>query len=274
MAELRNIKWNSLIGTLCKKVYLKALLKSRSLQWWLTLGLRDNGYVMLDDLEGLVLEYKGVRFLPDVYNYARMFEAWDRYPALGKLRPDDTVLDLGANIGSFTLPAAKATRKVIAVEPIFYKALQGNIKLNGLNNVEVLPVSVIESRVDAGLSGLKTSLGLLHTESLSAVLDEITIWRMDIGGAEWSLSIPHFRKVRLFEIEFHFYTLKQRKEGNWSSWKNFFQENGYGYTARWSKHRHWLYVSAEKVERPLWREYQLRDGSFRGESLKIWRENV
>ncbi|KKL18947.1 hypothetical protein LCGC14_2470440, partial [marine sediment metagenome] len=61
---------------------------------------------------------------------------------------------------------------------------------------------------------------------------------------EFGLTPEQFaEKSRQFEIEFNFY---KGEKGRWEEWKRWFESEGYGYTARWSKHRHWLYVSAEK----------------------------
>lgn len=272
MAELRNIKWGKFCKTLFKREYFKALLKSRSLQWWLTLGLRDNGYVILDDLETLTLEYKGVKFYPDVYNYARMFEAWDRYRIEG-VRKGDTVLDLGANIGSFTLPAAKVAKRVVAVEPIFHELLKRNIELNSLENVNVVPCAIGTNLADAGLTVPFRVEEISLTKILEKVGEKIDVIRMDIGGAEWNFHQPLdylWEGVRQWEIEFHFY---EDRKGDWNSWKNWLEEIGYGYIARWSKHRHWLYLSADK-ELEVRKEVQLTDGSFRGGSLEKWKSQV
>src|SRR3990167_3979067 len=137
MAELRNINWKSLTKSLLEKDSLEALTKSKSLQWFFTKGLRKQGYLLLDDLDGLVLEYKGVRFKPDLINYPRMFEAWDRY-RIDRIRDTDIVLDLGSNIGSYTLPAAQRASKVYSVEPLFSKGLRDNIELNKLSNIITL----------------------------------------------------------------------------------------------------------------------------------------
>jgi FkbM family methyltransferase len=56
------------------------------------------------------------------------------------IRPGMTILEVGANIGIFTLPLARFVRpggKVIAFEPqrIIYQMLCGNIALNAIDNI-------------------------------------------------------------------------------------------------------------------------------------------
>ena len=53
-------------------------------------------------------------------------------------RGEGVVLDIGANIGSFCLHAAKRCRQVFAVEPLFYRTLEINRDLNGLTNLAIM----------------------------------------------------------------------------------------------------------------------------------------
>ena len=69
------------------------------------------------------------------------------------------------------------------------------------------------------------------------------------------------------EVEFHFWDGK----GDWGSWIKLLEEEGFGYTARGSKHKHWLYLSAEKGWAGGLGEVKLRDGSFIGGSLGLWK---
>jgi len=277
MAELRNIKWSKLLKDLTAKESLGALVKSRSLQWALTTAFRKQGYMLIDDLEDLVLEYKGVKFHPDLINYPRMFEAWSRYDIEG-IREGDRVLDVGANIGSFTLPAILRGANVVAVEPLFHEGLYRNILLNEFSNYEIINKGI-------GLGGRK----VVDCQECSGEVDCIPphelegkydVVRLDCGGEEkdclTALVEGYWGKPRQLEVEFHFLTGEQRR-GSWMGeflvwgiWKDWLISEGYGYIARWSKHRHWMYLSAN-LERKARKEVQLTDGSFRGRSLELWK---
>ena len=268
MAELRNINWKRLTKDLLSKDSLYPLLKSRSLQWYLTIVLRKNGYVVLDDLDGLVLEYRGVKFSPDLINYPRMFEVWDRY-YVNRIQKEDIVVDLGANIGSYTLPAAQRCRHIFSLEPLFTETLRRNVLLNNLSNVTIVPFSLYTENVDCQEFKEKCKV-IDFGKLLEIVGQKVDVLRLDIGGAEWNI-FPEifFPDTRVFEIEFHFWN-KNPKLHSWEYWKRRFEDEGYGYLARWSRHRHWLYVSAEK-DWNIRKEVQLKDGSFKGESLKLWK---
>ena len=63
------------------------------------------------------------------------------------IKPADVVLDIGANIGQYTLLAAEkigARGKVMAIEatPHIFERLQQHVKANGLDNVLLMPCAV------------------------------------------------------------------------------------------------------------------------------------
>jgi FkbM family methyltransferase len=60
------------------------------------------------------------------------------------LRPDMTVIDLGANIGFYAFIEASRVKQVHAVEPVKYNydLLQKNIKLNKFNNISTYQLAI------------------------------------------------------------------------------------------------------------------------------------
>jgi len=89
----------------------------------------------------------------------RRHGTWDPAEAAflrSAIEPGDTVVDCGANVGYFTLLAAHATGPtglVVAVEPEprNLALLRANVWLQGLDNVEVLPVAAGTKRGFLGL---------------------------------------------------------------------------------------------------------------------------
>ncbi len=70
---------------------------------------------------------------------------------LSRVRAGDVFLDVGSNLGLFTVFAAKAVGpggKVISFEPeaIAHKRLAENIRLNGLHNVQLFKLALSDSR--------------------------------------------------------------------------------------------------------------------------------
>jgi FkbM family methyltransferase len=83
--------------------------------------------------------------------YCRGFEYTERLVTSRLLRPGDTYVDIGANIGLFTLLAADrvgAAGRVFSFEPVArtYTRLVENIALNGFRQVFPQPMAISDSR--------------------------------------------------------------------------------------------------------------------------------
>src|SRR3954467_11468833 len=98
------------------------------------------------------VEFKGAKFTigrdlslyPAVRNGG--FEEHEIDTFLGTVRPDDTVWDVGANIGIYAVLLSRAAHRghVVSFEPVTEtrERLMGNIARNGLTNVTVEPVAL------------------------------------------------------------------------------------------------------------------------------------
>jgi FkbM family methyltransferase len=66
---------------------------------------------------------------------------------LSRARPGTTAIDVGANVGMFTVPLAGRAARVLALEPAppNVDRLEENLRRNGLTNVVVRPVAVGEA---------------------------------------------------------------------------------------------------------------------------------
>jgi FkbM family methyltransferase len=128
------------------------------------------------------------------------------------LAPGDTFVDVGANIGYYSLLASQLVGKagtVVAIEasPRTFDDLLINLKLNGVSNVRAVNVAASESDGTAKIyrghehnTGLTTTLegrGFdleceVHAAPLSAILkpEELQgarLVKIDVEGAEWSV---------------------------------------------------------------------------------------
>jgi len=128
---------------------------------------------------------------------------------LNKLKQGDIFVDVGANVGYYTILASKlvgVNGKVFAIEPVpqTLKVLRFNIKLNGLKNVIVVDKAGWHTRTklklkipmnEFGLSSYFRSGGLevnVDAIPLDEVLNctnrlEIKLIKLDVEGAEYEV---------------------------------------------------------------------------------------
>src|SRR5215831_453940 len=97
--------------------------------------------------------------------YARLFDYDEMHFLLRYLRPEDNFLDVGANVGVYTiLASAVVTRgEIHAFEPSTQTRLrfQENIRINGLTNVHLHPVAIYDSFGRMRLANTKDSMNHL-----------------------------------------------------------------------------------------------------------------
>jgi len=122
------------------------------------------------------------------------------------LKPDDVVLDLGANVGGFTLRAAKICKHVYAVEPLFVKELEVNIARNNLQDkITIIPYGVgFGEKININYQGTEK---MVQTYPLSRILkmipEKITFMKCDIEGAEWCIEPDDLSGISRIEFEVH-----------------------------------------------------------------------
>jgi FkbM family methyltransferase len=124
------------------------------------------------------------------------------------IRPGDVVLDIGANIGLYTLPMSRAvgaTGTVVAFEPDpdNLRILEHNVKTNKCDNVRIVPCALGSHEGEVGLYQVDDNRGLLSFADLGrtgksvkvpvrrgdAVLRELAVptpaaLKIDVEGSE------------------------------------------------------------------------------------------
>lgn len=117
----------------------------------------------------LIKEVNGINYELDLTEVidAAIFYSDSREPATSKAlailcKPGDIVFDIGANVGSHSLPIAKSvgsTGKVYAFEPVPWalNKLNRNISLNAFNNIKVEPIALSDAPDDNAEFSLRAS---------------------------------------------------------------------------------------------------------------------
>jgi FkbM family methyltransferase len=98
----------------------------------------------------------------------------------GQLMPGDTFVDLGANVGVFSLCAAKAVGPhgcVLAIEPApaMLERLRFNLNANGFRNMRIAPVAVGETRGEATFHTLPDAHGSSSLHEMPGSTPQMTV---------------------------------------------------------------------------------------------------
>ncbi len=119
------------------------------------------------------------------------------------IRADDIVIDIGANVGAFSLRASRLSRQVFAVEPLTAGILRENIQLNNA------PVTVLEGALGDG-KAVELWWDTCQAVVLSYTLKQIirlaggcTFLKCDCEGAEWLITPSDLDGIRRIEMELH-----------------------------------------------------------------------
>jgi FkbM family methyltransferase len=109
-----------------------------------------------------------------------LYERYVLEAFLETITPASRVLDLGANIGTFTIAAAEKAKHVVAIEmsPENARLLAINIHLNNLSNVTVLPCGVAETLRAITFESVKSSA---YVENNTITLDNYPLIDQALG---------------------------------------------------------------------------------------------
>jgi FkbM family methyltransferase len=172
--------------------------------------------------EEVMLEFLGLNFVVPketgcFWAYYGICFVGEYDQLLSHIRSSDVVVDAGANIGIFTLLAAKKAKLVIAVEPEpeNFEYLRRNVRLNRAKNV-ILINKALSNYVgngficgrgpSAALSYEGTSIKVTTVDEMikELGLDSFDVLKMDIEGEELKALNGYFLKnVRELMVECH-----------------------------------------------------------------------
>ena len=149
--------------------------------------------------DGIVFPLRQVRTNPIQF----INEVYSDYD-LSDLRPDDIVLDVGANIGCFSLLAAKKAKFVYASEPVFYKELTDNIIRNNVSNVRVSSCALSPGEFYLEFDGRKKYVyGISLTDFKNICGGHVDFLKCDCEGGEWCIKPEELEGIRRIEAEVH-----------------------------------------------------------------------
>ena len=120
------------------------------------------------------------------------------------IRKDDIVIDIGASIGGFSIPASKKAKHVYAIEPMTPDMLVKNILLNERKNIEILEIGLGDGKPTTieWLGKTKT----VETKTLTEIKNMCggcDFLKIDCEGCEWNIKPEELEGIRRIEMEIH-----------------------------------------------------------------------
>lgn len=121
------------------------------------------------------------------------------------IRKDDIVLDIGANVGAFSLFVSRMVKHVYAVEPMLTDILKQNVSLNKADNITVLDEALGKGMLEIPWVGCKPRkiMGKSLGELIKVCGGHVDFLKMDCEGAEWSIEPNELAGIRRIEAEIH-----------------------------------------------------------------------
>lgn len=116
----------------------------------------------------------------------------------------DIVLDIGANVGIFSLAVKDKVKRVYAVEPLFFEELSENIRLNKVENITALNYALSNTDIKLefeGKTGYATGKTLNQLKKMCG--GHVDFLKCDCEGGEWCIQPDELEGIRRIEIEVH-----------------------------------------------------------------------
>ena len=192
------------IKKIVEKVLDKYLLPLTSFQDYVNTRYDREGYYVMNRkyLEGLYFVYDGLKF--ELNDQLDSFNSVMTDYYFDDIEKDDVVLDLGANVGVFSVLASQLAKQVFAVEPLFPDLLKRNLKINNITNVTVLETGI----GNGGTVRLKYGRreNNIEVRELTEILErtgQCDFLKMDCEGCEWAIKASELKPFRRIEAEIH-----------------------------------------------------------------------
>lgn len=143
----------------------------------------------------------GVKFLDAPSSFRQITEIPEY--RFDDIRPDDRVIDIGANVGAFCIRAARYSPHVVAIEPVTTELLTGNIQLNDV------PVRIISGALGNGSpteicwDDCRRTVPSYTLHQIVTLAGGCDFLKCDCEGAEWLINPEDLGGIRRLEMELH-----------------------------------------------------------------------
>ena len=173
------------------------------LQVFVSKELKSNGYAALSRKYIKTVGTEEYQVYLD--DFSPVIEQVETEYCFDDLRSSDIILDIGANIGVFSLKVRNKVKSVYAVEPIFIDAIKKNIVLNNATNIEVFPLALGNGEnilIEYG-EAQNTVLSKSLSELIQMCGGTVDFLKCDCEGGEWCIKPVELKGIRRIEGELH-----------------------------------------------------------------------
>jgi len=117
---------------------------------------------------------------------------------------DDIVIDIGASIGGFSIPASKKAKHVWAVEPMTPDMIRKNILLNKRKNIDVLSIALGDGKtIRLEWQGKNRIIKTKTLTDIKNICGGCDFLKIDCEGYEWDIKTGELEGIRRIEMEVH-----------------------------------------------------------------------
>jgi FkbM family methyltransferase len=182
---------------------IKIFIKTKSVQEVINRQFYDKNKVIVElgYIDYVVMRDGNKYYMSGLTNTA--IQAQQDY-IFDDIRKEDIVIDIGASVGGFSIPASKKAKHVYAVEPMTQDMLTKNILLNKSENIDVLDVALGDGETTRlewlGKSRTVKTKTLTEIKKMCGGCDFLKI---DCEGCEWNIKPEELKGIRRIEMEVH-----------------------------------------------------------------------
>lgn len=235
-----------------------------------------NKFLIFCFRNGLTIKVRNIENKRDSSGIGMVWEVFIRrnYNPKGfEINEKDTVIDIGANIGIFSLYASKKAKfgKIYSYEPfdVHYKRFKDNIKINNANNILGFNLAICGENCKRDLFISEQSSGMhsliINKDSKTKVsIDCITLkdvfeqnnikrcdfLKIDCEGSEYEILYTSPKSVlsKIKKISLEFDTIDKEKK-NGPELKKFLEKNGFDVAIRGEKNKQGIIHAKNKFLR-------------------------
>jgi hypothetical protein len=128
------------------------------------------------------------------------------------IRKDDIVIDIGACIGGFCIPAARYSDNVFAVEPLWGEELRKNIEIN-TSKIELIEAGLGNGKAyDVDYGGKSKTVRTMTFREIMNQCGGCDFLKCDAEGFEWFIEPADINGIRRLELEMHQFNPSGKKK--------------------------------------------------------------